>query len=403
MEKELKELKTELGRTFEEFKNANDSAIKEAEVRAGEATAETRETVDALNERITEIQESIKVVETRSQRPAKQGKDGKEITPEMETRSKAYEKYLRYGVGESGRAMFEPEEIRALAGTSDEDGQFLVPDDFETNIIMNAFDMAEIRPLCQVGPTSRDNVKCGALSKPIVGWGTRGLTVDQQTLNTGGMNIPIKNVRALALLSNDTLDDAAADIMGELETAFDMAVAEAEDDAFIAGADPDRPSGILVNTAVLANFTKTAVAAAIADGSNNGIDALKTMFYSLKKTYRRNATWAMNSATEGLYRQLKDSNGNYLWDPRTESAGPSTLIGRPVKNPEGMPDVAAGAYPVAFGDFRSGYKIRDRSGLVITRLVERYAEYDQTGFLLKKRVGGNVALSEAFRVLKVSA
>ena len=400
---DLKDLKKELGTTFEQFKTANDAAIKEAETRSGEVTAETNAKVDALNDKLTELTDSIKAIELRSQRPAKQDKEGKEVTPEMELRSAAYEKYIRYGVGETTAVSWEPEELRALAGTSDEDGQFLVPDDFEANIIMKAFDMAEVRPLCQVGTTSRDLVKMGALSKPIVAWGTRGLAVTEQQLNTGGIKIPIKNVRALALISNDTLDDAAADIMSELETAFDMAVAETEDDAFIAGADPDSPSGILADPAVILNLVNTGVAAAISDASNNGIDALQTMLYALKKTYRRNSTFAMNSVTEGAYRRLVDGDGRYLWDPKVEAAGAPTLLGRPVVNPEGMPDIAASAYPVLLGDFRSGYKIRDRAGLVIKRLVERYAEYDQTGFILKKRVGGNVALAEAFQVLKVSA
>jgi HK97 family phage major capsid protein len=86
-----------------------------------------------------------------------------------------------------------------------------------------------------------------------------------------------------------------------------------------------------------------------------------------------------------------------------DKGGKPTLLGRPVVNPEGMPDVAANAYPVLLGDFKAGYKIRDRSGVTITRLTERYAEYDQTGFMLKKRVGGGVALAEAFTCLKIDA
>lgn len=398
-----KQLKEELASTFEAFKVANDKAIKEAETRAGEATAETRSQVDALNTKITELLDQVKELELRSKRPVKQSKDGKEITPEMELRAAAYEKYIRYGMGENSATSWTPEEIRSLSGTSDEDGQFLVPDDFESNIIMKAFNLSQIRPLCQVGTTSRDTVKMGSLAKPIVAWGSRSLAVTPQQLSTGGVEIPIKNVRALVLISNDTLDDAAADVMGQLEDAFDMAVAEAEDDAFAVGSSSDGPGGILVHSGVLANVTNSGVAAAISDATHNGVDALKTMLYALKTTYRRNATWAMNSTTEGAYRKLKDGEGRYLWDYQISTSGAQTLLGRPVINPEGMADIGANAYPVVLGDFRSGYKIRDRAGLTIKRLVERYAEYDQTAFILKKRVGGQVALAEAFRVLKISA
>lgn len=400
---EVKDLKIELAKTFEEFKSANDKAIGEAEKRNGEATAETRSQVEALNNAITELKKEIGKLEVRSNRPPKLDKSGKETTPEMELRTRAYEKYIRHGIGETSGVTWTPEETRALAGTADDDGQFLVPDGFESAIIMAAYDIAEVRPLCQVGTTSRDVVKLGSLSKPIVAWGTRGLAVDQQSLNTGGVTIPIKNIRALTLLSNDTLDDAAADVMGQLEMAFELAVAEAEDDSFIAGSDPKGPGGILANASVLANVTNSGVAANIYDGTHNGIDALKTMLYGLKKAYRRNATWAMNSTTEGAYRSLKDGEGRYLWDFQVAGDGAGTLLGRPVINPEAMADIAAGTYPVLLGDFRSGYKIRDRAGLTIKRLVERYAEYDQTAFILKKRVGGQVTLPEAFRCLKVSA
>jgi len=405
-ENEIKDLKTEVRTTFTAFKEANDLAIEEAEKR-GVATAETAKKVEAINADLTEIKKEVQNFSKRSQRVGVKEKGYNERTGEeqeaYELRTAAFSKYLRFGMGENTPSEFSPEEKRALAGTSDTDGQFLVPEDMESNIIIAAANVAEIRPLVQVGTTSRDAVKMGALGRPIVQWGTRGLEIDKQTLNTGGLIIPIKNVRALTLISNDTLDDAAANIVAELEEMFQTAVAEAEDDAFIVGQDQDSPKGILTNAAVQAAAIASGVAADIADGSHNGMDILKQMLYALKKAYRRNATWAMNSTTEGEYRKLKDGEGRYLWDDKLDTAGNANLLGRTVVNPEGMPDIVAGSFPVLLGDFKSGYKVRDRSGLTITRLVERYAEYDQTGFVLKKRVGGGVALAEAFVPLTISA
>ena len=162
------------------------------------------------------------------------------------------------------------------------------------------------------------------------------------------------------------------------------------------------PQGVIADERVQANFKVTGVAGALSDASNNGVDALIDMLQSLKKTYRRNSTWAMNSTTEGTVRQFKDGNGQYLWQPPVQPGNPSTLLGRPLANPEAMPDVAANSFSIALGDFRKGYKIRDRAGLSVQRLVEKYAEYDQTGFIVKKRVGGQVTLPEAFVLLKTS-
>jgi len=294
MSDDIKTLKEEMGKTFESFKETNDKAIEESR-KAGEVSTETRAKLDEMNKEMDSLKSQIAEMEKRGQRPGSDSatpEDG-QTDEEKELRAKAYDKYVRYGMGESAAVKMTADEKRALAGTADEDGQFLVPDAFESDIIMKAFDLAEVRPLCQVGTTSRDTVKMGSLSKPLVAWGGRGLSVTQQNLATGGVVIPIKNIRALALISNDTLDDAAADVMGELRTAFELAVAEAEDDAFIAGTDQDGPLGIMSNSTVQANYTASGVAAAISNSSNNGIDALKAMMYDLKKTYRRNATWAL--------------------------------------------------------------------------------------------------------------
>lgn len=402
-ELELKDVVEKINNKFDEFKKANDTAIEERTTKTDGTTAETQAKVDKINEDITELRKMQNELEKRAKRPSNSGSsDGKEMTPEMELRASAYNKYIRYGTGDAATHQMTPEESRALAGTSDADGQFLVPIEFESELLMNAFDLAVIRPLCQVGTTSRDVVQLGALSKPTVAWGKRAVAVSEQDLSTGGKQIRIRNLKALTLISNDTLDDAQADVMSEVRQAFEMAVSEAEDDAFAVGTNEDSPPGIMANTAVLANYEFSKVTAAISDATYNGIDVLLDMLYALNSKYRRNATWAMNSTTESLYRQLKDGEGKYLWEPSVQAGVPVALIGRPVINPEGMADVAANSYPVVIGDFRSGYKIRDRAGLVITRLVERYAEYDQTGLLLKKRVGGQVVLPEAFVPLKIA-
>jgi len=402
MAEDIKVLHEELNKTFEAFKELNDKAIEEAEQRAGEATAETRAMVDKANEELTEIRKSMKDMETKLNRP-KIDREGREVKDEeTELRESAFVKFLRYGAGETGRKMMTPEEIRALGGTSDADGGFLIPPSFESGIIMNAYDLAELRPICQVGTTGRDVVVLGALSKPTVAWGRQSIAVTQQSLDTGGERINIYDCRALTLIANNTLDDSDADIIREMTDAFARALAEAEDDAFAAGAGDDSPQGVAADTDVQANYVATGIADALSDSTHNGVDALISCFYKPMKIYRRNGTWAMNSTTEALVRKFKDGEGQYLWQPSVQAGVPPTLLGRPVVNPEGMPDVAANAYPIVFGDFMAGYKIRDRAGVTVQRLVERYAEYDQTGFLIKKRVGGKVTLDEAFAPVKVA-
>ena len=49
----------------------------------------------------------------------------------------------------------------------------------------------------------------------------------------------------------------------------------------------------------------------------------------------------MNDASVKALRKLKDSNGQYLWQPSLTAATPDTLMGRPVYTSAFMPGLAA--------------------------------------------------------------
>ena len=64
------------------------------------------------------------------------------------------------------------------------------------------------------------------------------------------------------------------------------------------------------------------------------------------------------------------------------------------------PDPESGARPVLFGDF-SYYWIGDRGKRVIKRLVERYADHGQIGYLVSQRVDARLVFPEAIKALEV--
>ena len=363
----------------------------------------TKESIDKANAQIDELRKLYDELVKESNRPSGNPL-AEDDNPETLLVRSAFDKFIRYGMAENATIQMSIEEKRALANSADSDGGFLVPVDFENSIIMNAYNESAIRPVVGARPTSRDTVFMPALGKPKVAWGVTGLAVSPQELEAGGHTIQIFDLKALTLIHNNTLDDSSADIWGELSGAFADAISEAEDDAYAVGAGDDSPQGVIMDVTVAANFTLTGVAGGIADATHNGIDVLISALYKLKSTYRRNATFAFNSTIEGTIRTFKDDNGQYLWQPPVQAGDPATLLGKPVINPEGLPDGDTdGLLPIVVGDFRRGYRIRDRSGVTVQRLTERYAEYDQTGFIVKRRTGGKVVLPEAFQVVKVGA
>src|SRR3546814_14594848 len=75
----------------------------------------------------------------------------------------------------------------------------------------------------------------------------------------------------------------------------------------------------------------------------------------------------MNSATLALIRKMKTTDGAFIWQPSLAAGQPATLLGYPVVEAEDMPDVAANSLSVAFGNFRQGYLIAERTETQILR------------------------------------
>jgi len=82
-----------------------------------------------------------------------------------------------------------------------------------------------------------------------------------------------------------------------------------------------------------------------------------------------------------VVRKLKDGDSRYLWEPSVKAGVPDRLLNYPVHTNQSMASSCLGSYKtVLFGDLRKFY-IRDCTGLIVRRLVERFADYNQTAFI----------------------
>lgn len=359
---------------------------------------EYRDNIVAANASISELTKAVSVIQQRMDAPGfgNTADPGAMSDAEQKNRS-AFEGFIRRGERPG------QEYNRSLGGTSDTDGGFLLPAEFASEVVTNAYNEAVIRPFANVGTTGNGSVVFPSMASPTVAWGKATLTA--QSSSTGATTAQVQPLRALVKIHVDVLNDAQADIFAELGMLFSDATAEAEDIAFVIGQGhaAEQPLGILSVDSIKARYTPSGVAAAISDASNNGTDALIKMAYAVKNRYRANGIYLMNSATEGAVRVLKDDQGRYLWQPPVQEGSPALFNGRPVAAAEGMPDVAAGTFPVAFGDLRRGYRIRDRQGITVQRLNDLYAEEGMVGFIVTRRVAGAPVLSEAFQLFKIAA
>lgn len=130
-------------------------------------------------------------------------------------------------------------------------------------------------------------------------------------------------------------------------------------------------------------------------------DAIIKLIYTLRKAHRTGAKFMMNNNSLFAIRLLKDSEGNYLWRPGLELGQPSSLAGYAIAENEQMPDIAADAKAIAFGNFKRGYTIVDRIGTRILR--DPYTNKPFVGFYTTKRTGGMLVDSQAIKLLKIAA
>jgi HK97 family phage major capsid protein len=275
----------------------------------------------------------------------------------------------------------------------DADGGYLVPTEFERTIVQGLNEANVVRTLAKTISTSVERKVPIAATPSTATWVAEngaipesGVTFSQKTLDAFKLTDLIK-------VSVELLADSMFDLESYLSAEFARALGVAEEEAFINGGGAGRPTGIFD----AANGGTVGVTAA---GSTAiAFDDIINLVYALKSPYRRNAVFLTNDSTVSAFRKLKDSNGQYLWQPSLVQGQPDRLFGYPLYTSPYVPAIAAGAITVAFGDF-SNYWIADRAGRTLQRLNELYAGNGQVGFLATERVDGKVILSEGIQLLK---
>lgn len=202
-------------------------------------------------------------------------------------------------------------------------------------------------------------------------------------------------------VSIELLDDSAFDLEEYIAREFVYAFGAAEEQAFCVGTGTGQPTGLFT-----ANGGTVGVTAASATAVTT--DEVISLIYALKAPYRKNAKFLMNDATVSALRKLKDSNGQYLWQPSLQAGQPDRLLGYEIYTSPYAPTLAAGALSIAFGDFQS-YWIADRTGRTVQRLNELYSTNGQVGFVATDElsslssVDGKIILPEGIQLLKMKA
>jgi HK97 family phage major capsid protein len=393
----------DLMRAFEDFKATNDERLSH-EKKGGDVLLE--EKVARINSALDQATRRLDELSLKNARPAIGGALGREraearFAGEIKHKA-AFEAYVRSGEGAGLRAL----EAKAMSIGSNPDGGYLVPAEVEHAIGERLSHISPIRGIAAVRTISSNVYKKPFMTTgPAVGWvGETGARTQTASPVLDELSFPAMELYAMPAATATLLEDSAVNIdewiAGEVEQAF----AAQEGAAFVNGDGVNKPTGFLQSTMIAEGswaWGKLGFVISGADGAfpaTDPSDPLIDLVYALKAGYRQNGTFVMNRKTQASVRKLKDEDGNYMWTPPAIAGGRAALMTFPVIEAEDMPDMAADAFSIAFGDFGRGYLVVDRAGVSVLR--DPYTAKPYVLFYTTKRVGGGVQDFDAIKLLK---
>lgn len=204
------------------------------------------------------------------------------------------------------------------------------------------------------------------------------------------LTIEPKRLIGITRIDYNFLKDMGFNVKSFIIKRFAKVIGEEEEAVFINGDGEKTPLGILASE----------------DGAEIGVtsefatclswEEVYKLFFSVESKYRKHGSWLMNDTTALALRCMKDSSGRFIWNETND-----TILGKPVYISNQMPDIGAGAKPIAFGDF-SYYCVFEKLSLAMRTLYEVFSPHSQMGYLGSEMVDGRLVRPEAVKVIKMA-
>lgn len=306
----------------------------------------------------------------------------------------------------AGRMSTDLQPRADMRSGSSQDGGASIPKQISGTILDQMADMSATRQLATVEQaTTSDFSKIVGLRGASSGWA--GETDPRSITDTPKMGEVVPTFGELFVYAEATqwvLDDSQFNLEGWLADNIATEFAVKEGAAFFEGDGASKPTGFLtVPQAATDDDTRAfgtlqAVEAAGVDTVTP--DELVNLMMTLRTPYRARMSecaWVMSRTTASTIRKLKDTDGRFLWSDGLAAGQPPTLLGYPVAEAEDMPGMGANNVSIAFGNWKAGYLIVDRTEMRMLR--DPYTRPGWVRFYTHHRVGGDVMDSNAIKLL----
>lgn len=418
MSQEIKDAIDKIGNTFEEYKKANDARIEA--LKAGNSTSDydaKLAKMDAAIDQLSEVKAKLEKVETKLARPGAFGDKQDRESPEAVEYKNALLDWMRSPQDQSrmqkaaqAQKALEAKSTATVTSTGSAGG-FALPEQIERAIAQIGVDISPIRQIATVRSVGTSDYK-ELFNVNGAGFEWLGETDTRNQTNTPDLaevapTFGMASARPQA--SEESLDDLFFNVEDWLISSAAETLYAGEGAAFVSGNGTKKPTGFLagptpVTTADAARAFGTLqyIASGQAAALPTSPDVFYDLVYALRARYRANAKWVTSKLVLAALRKYKEATTNaYMWQPGLSAGQPDMFMGYSVVEAEDMPAVGAGAFSLAFGDFKEGYLIADRVGMRITR--DEITTPGYVKFYVRKRVGGKIRNSQAIKLLKIAA
>lgn len=406
----IREMKEKRAALVKEARKILDFAESEKRDLSGEENTEYErmmQEVDSIGNKI-EREEKLRSVEDNLENrdgtfknDGEKPKDGekREFTPVSEEYRSAYSKFLV-----EGRSALSESELRAMQADSDIGGGYLVaPQQMVMELLKNVDDQVFIRQYAKVIQLKKaKSLGVITLDKDVddFDWTAELKTGKETDAEFGKRELNPHPLAKRVKISNTLLRMAAMSPESIINERLAYKLAVTQEKAFMTGDGNQKPLGI---------FTASDKGISTGRDVSTGNTATEIKFDGLidakgklKEQYQRSATtrWMFHRDAITKIRKLKDGNGQYIWTPANGNT-PDRILETPYLTSEFAPNTFTTAkYVGAIGDLRY-YWIAEALDMAMQRLVELYAETNQTGYIGRYEGDGMPVLEEAFVRVKL--
>lgn len=304
--------------------------------------------------------------------------------PEMqadERRAAAFDRLLRHGFGElTAEERQAVKELRAQGTSPDDKGGYTVPTQMRNTIIDSMKAYGGIAGVSQILNTSNGQDITWSTSDGTAEEGellAENAAASEGDVTFGTAILGAKKLSSKIIrVSNELLQDSGVDIEAYLAGRIAQRIGRGEAKYLVQGTGagtPLQPKGLV-----------TSVTGTTATGNATSFQwqEMNTLKHSLDPAYRGGPKfrWAFNDTTLQYIEEMVDDQKRPLWLPDIVGGSPATVMGIPYVIDQAIDSIGAGKKFIFLGDFNR-FIVRRVSYMTLKRLVERYAEYDQTAFL----------------------